>query len=76
MKYIFMTQTSSILIKIGRIAGKTSWDKIPQSVVDAYEEEIAQLHKTTRGRSFKEACIATYNQYFAEYGYTKPICNN
>jgi hypothetical protein len=68
-----MTQTSSILIRIGKItADKTPWDKIPQSVVDAYEEEIAHLHLTVRGRTFKEACIAIYNQYFSEYGYTKP----
>ena len=68
-----MTQTSSILIKIDRQVTRTSWDKIPQSVVDGYEKEIAHLHLTTRGRAFKEKTTEIYNRYFSEYGYTKSI---
>lgn len=64
-------QTSTLLLRIDKAVQRIGWDKIPQSVVSAYEEEIAQIHNTLRGRAFKEANIKTYNKYFAQYGYTK-----
>lgn len=66
-------QTSTLLLKIDKAVRKerVGWDEIPQSVVNTYEEEIAHIHKTLRGRAFKEANIESYNKHFAQYGYTK-----
>lgn len=62
---------SSILIKIAE--KRTDWDKIPDYVISAYENELAELSLIgVKGKAFKDRAIEIYNATFSVYGYTKP----